>query len=306
MNNLLPSFITLHQKYDLKGSTYKRKASKYERRKESPTYKDLDFIEHHPEGIFLEAETYTALMKTIQRDCRVLESFKIMDYSLLVGIHNLDLAAREKQDKVRDKLASVACEAAAEASRRGLSDINESRGGGVGDSSENEAEANTNASNMGRNDAKMLDNNKSSYLTRSKSMNRQRLAAYSTAMESIQAEVEPIDEEEDVPYAKTHFVFLTPNIRFSFKVPVYFEPYFMHDTDVNFFSFFVSFLTKSSHGILFCSTHQRPGGIPARNCKGERLLLFMGIIDILQSYRLKKKFEHTFKSLLTDGVSPPG
>ena len=29
----------------------------------------------------------------------------------------------------------------------------------------------------------------------------------------------------------------------------------------------------------------RPGGIPARNHKGERLLIFLGIIDILQSYR---------------------
>ena len=29
----------------------------------------------------------------------------------------------------------------------------------------------------------------------------------------------------------------------------------------------------------------RVGGIPARNSKGERLLLFIGIIDILQSYR---------------------
>lgn len=53
-------------------------------------------MEHHPEGIFLEADTYSALVKTIQRDCRVLESFKIMDYSLLVGIHNLDQAAKEK------------------------------------------------------------------------------------------------------------------------------------------------------------------------------------------------------------------
>lgn len=53
-------------------------------------------MEHHPEGIFLEADTYNALVKTIQRDCRVLESFKIMDYSLLVGIHNLDQASREK------------------------------------------------------------------------------------------------------------------------------------------------------------------------------------------------------------------
>lgn len=60
--------------------------------------------------------------------------------------------------------------------------------------------------------------------------------------------------------------------------------------------------------ILFLDTyhnaiHPRPGGIPARNAKGERLLLFLGIIDILQSYRLKKKVEHTLKSMLTDGVS---
>lgn len=46
-----------------------------------------------------------------------------------------------------------------------------------------------------------------------------------------------------------------------------------------------------------------PGGIPARNSKGERLLLFLGVIDILQSYRLRKKVEHTFKSMVTDGVS---
>lgn len=46
-----------------------------------------------------------------------------------------------------------------------------------------------------------------------------------------------------------------------------------------------------------------PGGIPARSHRGERLLLFIGIIDILQSYRLKKKLEHTFKSIIHDGVS---
>lgn len=52
-------------------------------------------MEIHPEGILMEADTYAALVKTIQRDCRVLESFKIMDYSLLVGVHNLDLAQKE-------------------------------------------------------------------------------------------------------------------------------------------------------------------------------------------------------------------
>lgn len=51
--------------------------------------------------------------------------------------------------------------------------------------------------------------------------------------------------------------------------------------------------------LFFCS----PGGIPARSEKGERLLLFIGIIDILQSYQLRKKLEHTFKSIIHDGVS---
>ncbi|PIO52809.1 1-phosphatidylinositol-4-phosphate 5-kinase, partial [Teladorsagia circumcincta] len=33
MNNLLPQNVTMHEKYDLKGSTYKRLASKSERAK---------------------------------------------------------------------------------------------------------------------------------------------------------------------------------------------------------------------------------------------------------------------------------
>ncbi|CAH1715162.1 unnamed protein product [Chironomus riparius] len=219
MNNLLPSSIRMHLKYDLKGSTYKRKANKSEMKKKSPTYKDLDFMEHHPNGISLEADTYAALIKTIQRDCRVLESFKIMDYSLLVGVHNMDQAQKEKQEEMKNRHARK-----------------ESRGG-----DESDLEDAPEADQAMHEDRAGTSLNRTSALHRS--INRQRLVAHSTAMESIQAESEPIDEEEDVP----------------------------------------------------------PGGIPARNDKGERLLLFIGIIDILQSYRLKKKLEHTFKSIIHDG-----
>ena len=48
MNNLLPSDIKYHEKYDLKGSMYKRQASLKERTKNSPTLKDLDFLKEHP------------------------------------------------------------------------------------------------------------------------------------------------------------------------------------------------------------------------------------------------------------------
>ena len=49
MNNLLPSSVQYHEKYDLKGSSYKRKAGPNEVTKKSPTFKDLDFVERHEE-----------------------------------------------------------------------------------------------------------------------------------------------------------------------------------------------------------------------------------------------------------------
>lgn len=71
MNNLLPRVVHMHHKYDMKGSTYKRRASAKERDKTFPTFKDLDFIQDLPDGLLLETDNYNALSKTIQRDCLV-------------------------------------------------------------------------------------------------------------------------------------------------------------------------------------------------------------------------------------------
>nr|XP_027201159.1 phosphatidylinositol 4-phosphate 5-kinase type-1 alpha-like [Dermatophagoides pteronyssinus] len=238
MNNLLPSNIPIHQKYDLKGSTYKRKANGDELKKTSPTYKDLDFLEYYYNdenkalithfskmadlqinistasnnggniigsggggigtttantntvggcnggggnisicggnddlarsfptkgGLLLDAHVYDELIETLQRDCRVLQSFEIMDYSLLIGIHNYDQTIKDQQNQ-------------------------------------------------------SINNN-----------NNQCMFDY--------------DNDDELP----------------------------------------------------------AGAIRAMNRKGERLLLFMGIIDILQSYRLVKKVEHAWKSILYDG-----
>eukprot|EP00053_Salpingoeca_punica_P018183 m.177307 g.177307 ORF g.177307 m.177307 type:complete len:784 (+) comp17378_c0_seq1:143-2494(+) len=88
MNNLLPSRLTYYEQYDLKGSTFKRQASAKERLKKSPTLKDLDFMELHGTGLKMPKKQYEKLVSTLNRDCLVLESFKIMDYSLLMGLHN--------------------------------------------------------------------------------------------------------------------------------------------------------------------------------------------------------------------------
>uniref|UniRef100_A0A3P8V7C0 Phosphatidylinositol-4-phosphate 5-kinase type 1 gamma n=1 Tax=Cynoglossus semilaevis TaxID=244447 RepID=A0A3P8V7C0_CYNSE len=172
MNNVLPRVVRMHLKYDLKGSTYKRRASKKEREKARPTFKDLDFMQDLQDGLMLDQDTYNALSKTLQRDCLVLESFKIMDYSLLLGVHNMDQAERERQME-----------------------------GSQGDSDEKRPVA-------------------------------QQKALYSTAMESIQG-------------------------------------------------------GAACGGSI--DTDDTMGGIPAVNGKGERLLLYIGIIDILQSYSITVK-----------------
>ena len=46
------------------------------------------------------------------------------------------------------------------------------------------------------------------------------------------------------------------------------------------------------------------GAIPAYDPATQEVLqLYIGIIDVLQSYRFAKKFEHTVKSMVHDGVS---
>lgn len=81
----------------MQGSTYGRQADKKERKKAHPTFKDLDFLEMYPDGIYLQPEIHSCLMDTIERDCRALESLKIMDYSLLLGIHIIDPQTSERK-----------------------------------------------------------------------------------------------------------------------------------------------------------------------------------------------------------------
>ena len=42
----------------------------------------------------MSPESHDVLIATLQRDCKVLESFGIMDYSLLLGIYNIDKSLR--------------------------------------------------------------------------------------------------------------------------------------------------------------------------------------------------------------------
>ena len=75
--------------------------------KKHPTLKDLDWKRLHAAGVMMEESVKHALLQTIQRDVDVLKSYKIMDYSLLLAVHNIDrqitedARAKHQKRKVR-------------------------------------------------------------------------------------------------------------------------------------------------------------------------------------------------------------
>ncbi|KAI6235150.1 Phosphatidylinositol 5-phosphate 4-kinase type-2 alpha [Aphelenchoides besseyi] len=104
MRNVFGSKYTIHKKYDLKGSTVQRQASEKERSKELPTYKDNDFLEDKYK-LFIPPEVKTQLMDILKSDTEFLAKLHLMDYSLLVGIHDVDVGLEEavKMDREADE-----------------------------------------------------------------------------------------------------------------------------------------------------------------------------------------------------------
>ncbi|KAL6065314.1 Phosphatidylinositol-4-phosphate 5-kinase, type I, alpha, a, variant 2 [Balamuthia mandrillaris] len=74
--------------FDLKGATRKRKATEEEKKKQRHVLKDVDFVESG--RVFHVGEQLKrVLFEEMEKDCKLLESAGIMDYSLLVGIHSV-------------------------------------------------------------------------------------------------------------------------------------------------------------------------------------------------------------------------
>ncbi|KAJ4522645.1 Phosphatidylinositol-4-phosphate 5-kinase [Exophiala dermatitidis] len=89
MNNLFPPHRDIHQMFDLKGSTIGRDFREEDLAKNPrATLKDLNWLRR---GLHLEfdARTRQIFLDQLRRDVALLQRLQIMDYSLLVGIHDL-------------------------------------------------------------------------------------------------------------------------------------------------------------------------------------------------------------------------
>ncbi|XP_072974222.1 phosphatidylinositol 4-phosphate 5-kinase 1-like [Typha angustifolia] len=93
MGNMFCSEYRIHRRFDLKGSSHGRTTDKVEGEiDETTTLKDLDL-----NFVFrLQRCWYRELLEQIKRDCEFLETERIMDYSLLVGVHFCDNISASK------------------------------------------------------------------------------------------------------------------------------------------------------------------------------------------------------------------
>ncbi|KAM9798957.1 phosphatidylinositol 5-phosphate 4-kinase type-2 gamma-like [Syngnathus typhle] len=97
MRNMFSHRLHVHKKYDLKGSLVSREATLKEKVKELPTYKDMDFM-NNMQKIYVCDEVKESVMGKLNRDIEFLVRMKIMDYSLLLGIHDVEKAEREEEE----------------------------------------------------------------------------------------------------------------------------------------------------------------------------------------------------------------
>lgn len=100
MTNFFAGMLPIHKRFDLKGSTYKRAASEREKAKGGKAIlKDLDWLEEDRSIKFPCEDDRTDFMDTLRKDAAFLNSWMLIDYSLLVGVHS-----RENSDGGREKM----------------------------------------------------------------------------------------------------------------------------------------------------------------------------------------------------------
>lgn len=104
MNNLFPPHRDIHQTFDLKGSTIGRDF-KEEDLADNPraTLKDLNWLRRDMH-LNLGPTKKQLFMQQVQRDVELLKRLHIMDYSLLLGIHDLK---RGNTDDIRNSALKV-------------------------------------------------------------------------------------------------------------------------------------------------------------------------------------------------------
>ncbi|XP_013773413.1 phosphatidylinositol 5-phosphate 4-kinase type-2 alpha-like isoform X1 [Limulus polyphemus] len=97
MRNVFSSPLSIHKKYDLKGSTVDRETRDKDRGKDVVTLKDNDFVKDG-KVVHIGPEAKEKIMNILSYDIEFLCKLNVMDYSLLLGVHNCEKAEQERAE----------------------------------------------------------------------------------------------------------------------------------------------------------------------------------------------------------------
>lgn len=111
MNNLFPPHLEMHTTFDLKGSTWGRYTKVDPERAKNddgyrPVLKDLNWLNQEEEIKFGPLKK-KKLLQQLKKDVQFLAKLNIMDYSLLLGIHDMSKTEDEEADLQDGPLAPV-------------------------------------------------------------------------------------------------------------------------------------------------------------------------------------------------------
>lgn len=104
MNNIFPPHRDIHTIFDLKGSTIGRDYKEEDLEKNPrATLKDLNWL-RRKQHLELGIKKKRLFLEQLRKDVVLLKKLQIMDYSLLIGIHDL---SRGNEENLRDKTLQV-------------------------------------------------------------------------------------------------------------------------------------------------------------------------------------------------------
>jgi hypothetical protein len=114
--NAFSSQCPIHERYDLKGSVVGRMTREEDKAKDGKVIlKDLDLTRQLPVGGLYRS----LLLMQLKSDCQFLESLEIVDYSLLLGVHNPKRLEQQQAEAAVAAVSAAAAAAAAAARRSG-------------------------------------------------------------------------------------------------------------------------------------------------------------------------------------------